>query len=167
MTHRSPRIALAALLAVLAGATPVAAGNWATARMDPAAETAAGLKATFGFTILQHGVTPAPWVTATFVATNLATGDQIRVPMRADDASGHFTTDVTFPDTGDWTWFVMLAELGTDQDGAGGSLTVLGLDEVVARRLGGLAGHLGGSLARLPVITHWLAEVATRSTSAG
>jgi hypothetical protein len=167
MTRRSPLLVLLALLALLAGATPVAAGNWATATMDPAPDPAADVTSTFGFTILQHGVTPAPWVTATFVATDLATGHQIMVPMHVDDASGHFTADVTFPDTGDWTWFVMLAELGTDQGSAGGTLTVLEPHVAAARRLDDLGGRLGGSLALVPALARWLDEVAGRAAGAG
>ena len=59
--------------------------------MDPGPEPAAGIETTLGFEIRQHGVTPVSWVTATFVATNLATGEQVQSPMRADDTTGRFT----------------------------------------------------------------------------
>lgn len=79
-----PLIILSVLLGAIMWASPVAAGNWATAHMDePARPPVADQEATFGFVVLQHGVTPASWVTATFVATNLATGEQVQAPMRA------------------------------------------------------------------------------------
>jgi hypothetical protein len=162
MTRRLA-IAVSTLLATLAWASPVAAGGWATATMDEGPAPAAGIETPVRFLVLQHGVTPAPWVTATFVATNLATGDQIQVPMRADGADGHFVTSVAFPDAGDWTWYVMLAELGTDQDGAGGTLAVVEPADAVADRLTQLEARFGGLV---PVLARWLMDAAARSASA-
>lgn len=160
MTRR-PLIILSVLLVALLWASPVAAGNWATAHMDePARPPVADQEATFGFVVLQHGVTPASWVTATFVATSLATGEQVQAPMRAVDADGRFVTNVTFPDAGDWSWYVSLAELGTDQEGAGGTLTVAE-PESATSGLGALARRIGAALVR------WLAdtEPGTATTS--
>ena len=166
MTRRPPRIALLALLALLAATTSVAAGNWATATMDPAPRPAAGIETTFGFEILQHGVTPVSWVTATFVATDLATGEQIQSPMRTGDATGRYIATVTFPQTGEWTWYVMLAELGTDQTGAGGSITVLEPMEAALERLTELGGRLDQPLTLVPAFGRWI-EAAGRAAGAG
>lgn len=165
MTRRPFPILLASLLLSLTWATPVAAGNWATAEMDQAAPvTLARVETTFGFVVLRHGVTPASWVTARFVATNLETGEQIQAPMRAVDADGHFRTVVTFPNGGDWTWYVSLAELGTDQDGAGGTLRVLE-PTVVATRLLAVGMRVGAALGAIPALAR--DAVARTAGSAG
>ncbi len=135
----------------------MSAGNWATAEMDqPAPLVLADVETTFGFVILRHGETPASWVTARFVATNLETGVQVQAPMRAVDADGRFHTSVTFPDGGDWTWYVLLAELGTDQDGAGGTLTVREPGEVAASLLA-VGIRFGAALGALPGLARDLA----------
>jgi hypothetical protein len=167
MTRRPLQLVLASLLLAVACATPVAAGNWATAEMDqPAPATLAHVETMFRFVILQHGETPASWVTARFVATNLETGEQIQAPMRAVDADGHFRTSLTFPRGGDWTWFVSLAELGTDQDGAGGTLTVLE-PGVVAARVLAVGSRFGAALGALPALARVLAARTGRSAGPG
>jgi hypothetical protein len=163
MTRRRLAIAMSVLLATIAWASPVAAGNWATATMDAGPAPAAGVATPFRFVILQHGVTPAPWVTATLVATNLVTGAQIQAPMHADGIDGGFVTSITFPDAGDWTWYVLLAELGTDQGSAGGTLAVLEPAEAAAARLADLDERYGGLV---PVFARWLADAAARSAAA-
>jgi hypothetical protein len=126
MTRRRLPIALVVLLASIAWAAPVSAGGWATATMDrPTPVPIAGIGSVFGFDIRQHGVTPVSWVTATFVATDLATGAQVQAPMHPEGADGRYAASITFPEAGDWTWYVALAELGTDQEGAGGTLAVV------------------------------------------
>jgi hypothetical protein len=162
MTRRLALV-LSALLATLLLATPASAGNWATAELAAGPEPAAGVEQTYRFLIKQHGVTPVSWVTATFVATNLTTGEQVQFPMRAVDANGNFMTQVTFPEAGDWTWFVMLAELGTDQEGAGGTLTVLEPTVLAAKRLSDLRDRFGGALLLVPGLEGWLDDLAARA----
>ena len=142
MTRRRLPFALSALLATLLLASPAAAGGWATATMDPVPDPAAGLQTTFGFDIRQHGETPISWVTATFVATDLETGQQVQFPMRAFGDTGRYITEVTFPRAGSWSWWVMLGELGSDQEGAGGTLTVLEPMDAAIQRLTDLGGRL-------------------------
>jgi hypothetical protein len=166
MTRRRSSIVLSSLLTTFLLAAPVSAGNWATATMDPAPAPAAGLQTTFGFEIRQHGETPISWVTATFVATNLETGEQLQVPMRAFGDTGRYVTDVTFPDAGSWSWYVMLGELGSDQEGAGGTLTVLEPREAAVQRLTELGGRLGQPLTLVSAFARWL-EAAGRSAGAG
>jgi hypothetical protein len=166
MTRRRLPIVLSALFATLLLATPATAGGWATASMDPAPEPAAGFAATFGFEIRQHGETPISWVTATFVATNLETGEQVQAPMRPDGAVGRFTTDVTFPDAGEWTWFVALAELASDQTDAGGTLMVLQPMDAAMQRLTELGVRLEEPLSLVSAVSRWI-EAAGRSAGAG
>lgn len=171
MKMRRLPILAAALLAILVWAAPAVAGNWATARMDgPAPTPIAGAETAFGFEVLQHGVTPVSWVTATFVATNLATKAQIQAPMHAVGADGHFETSITFPEPGEWTWYVLLAELGTDQDGAGGTLTVTAGDASAAEagpvaQLAELERRLDAALDRLAALEQRLAALEARTTA--
>src|ERR1700694_5784907 len=99
------------LTAIVAGG--VSAGGWATITADTAnpAQPNAGQPLTFGFTVMQHGVTPAGWVHATFVATDGATGKTVSVNATGQGADGHFVAKVTLPTGGFWTWQVQLAEL--------------------------------------------------------
>ncbi len=166
MTRRRLPIASAALFATLLLATPAVAGGWATATMDPVPAPAAGLQMTVGFEIRQHGVTPISWVTATFVATNLETGQQVQFPMRAFGETGRYVTDVTFPDAGSWSWYVILGELGSDQEGAGGTLTVLEPMDAAMQRLTDLGGRLDEPLSLASAVARWL-EAAGRSAGAG
>jgi hypothetical protein len=166
MTRRRLPIPLIALFATLLLVTPVAAGNWATATMDPVPEPAAGIEATFGFEIRQHGETPVSWVTATFVATNLETGEQVQFPMRAFGETGRYVTAVTFPDAGSWSWFVMLGELGSDQEGAGGTLTVLEPVDAAIARLSDVGVRLDEAYRLIPTLARWI-EAAGRAAGAG
>ena len=105
-------LAAAALLAaILAGGA--SAGGWATITADAANTTqpTAGQPFTFGFTVMQHGITPAGWVTATFVAIDGATGKQVLVRATGQGADGHFVAKVSLPAGGYWTWQVQLTEL--------------------------------------------------------
>jgi hypothetical protein len=166
MTPRRVPFVSSALFATLLLATPAAAGGWATATMDPVPAPAAGLEMTFGFEIRQHGETPISWVTATFVATDLATGEQVQFPMRAFGETGRYVTSVTFPNAGSWSWYVLLGELGSDQEGAGGTLTVLEPMDAAAQRLTDLGGRLDEPLGLAFAFARWL-EAAGRSAGAG
>jgi hypothetical protein len=65
----------------------------------------------FGFTVLQHGQTPAGWVKATVVFENGATGEALRVEAQPSGADGHFLATVRFPEAGYWSWRVELDQL--------------------------------------------------------
>jgi hypothetical protein len=108
---------LAAIGLLLALAAPVLAGGWATIVADaqtgkPPVE---GQPITIGFKVMQHGVTPAPWETATVHLVDASTGDALDVPSRNDDPNGHFTANVTLPHAGYWTWSVALQDLAVQQ----------------------------------------------------
>lgn len=108
--------ALAALCLLLALAAPVAAGGWAEIVPDAAATTEPmeGAATTVGFTVLQHGVTPAPWETATVQFVEPLRGTSFDVVAINDREDGHFTASVTFPTAGYWTWQVTLRDLASD-----------------------------------------------------
>jgi hypothetical protein len=114
MTRRILRGVAAAglLLALSAGAAT--AGGWATIQADTGnpQQPNAGEPFTFGFTVLQHGVTPAGWVeTPTFVGISGATGERVEAKAVAQGADGHFVATVTLPSAGYWTWQVQLTDL--------------------------------------------------------
>lgn len=107
--------AATALLLTLAGVA--AAGGWADVRPDPTTKAdppVEGQPTVIGFTVLQHGVTPAGWVTATVRLTDLATGETMDVAAGPGDDQGHFAVTVTLPRAGLWTWTVAFDDLAHD-----------------------------------------------------
>ena len=114
MPNRLFRALAAATLLVCLSLTGVAAGGWATINADPTntPQPKAGEPFTFGFTVLQHGVTPAGWVeTPTFVGIDTTTGQRIEAKASGQGADGHFVATVTLPSSGYWTWQVVLTDL--------------------------------------------------------
>jgi hypothetical protein len=114
MTRRILRGLTAATLLVALSAGVASAGGWAAIQADSGnpPQPNAGEPFTFGFTVLQHGVTPAGWVeTPTFLGINSATGERVEVKAVAQGADGHFVATVTLPSGGFWTWQVVLTEL--------------------------------------------------------
>lgn len=123
MRHRPARSARTArlilgtviALSLAAGAaSTVLAGGWAEVKAD-AATTAEppieGQPTEIGFTVLQHGVTPAGWVDASVVLTDLASGETMTVKAAPGDERGHFSVPVTLPRAGLWTWSVEFDDL--------------------------------------------------------
>lgn len=113
MIHRLAA-SLAALALSLTLAAPVLAGGWAEIVAD--AQTSEqppveGQPVEVGFVVLQHGVTPAPWETATVHFTNASTGETIDVVATNDRTDGHFVATATLPDAGFWSWQVTLQNL--------------------------------------------------------
>ncbi len=114
MTRRILRGLSAATLLVALSTGAVIAGGWATIQADSGnpPQPNAGEQFTFGFTVLQHGVTPAGWVeTPTFLGINTTTGERVEVKAVAQGADGHFVATVTLPSGGFWTWQVVLTDL--------------------------------------------------------
>ena len=105
----------AGLLLLLASSTAIA-GGWADIKVDGSATTkpVAGKTLELGFTVLQHGVTPAGFVHPTVSITNVATGERRDLVPTASGAVGHFVATVTFPSAGYWTWSVSMPELIVD-----------------------------------------------------
>jgi hypothetical protein len=116
MIHRLAA-SLAAFILLLTVAAPVLAGGWAEVVADaqttePPVE---GQPFDVGFVVLQHGVTPAPWETATVHFTNASTGETIDVGATNDRSDGHFVVSATLPQAGYWSWQVTLKDLLSDQ----------------------------------------------------
>ena len=108
---------LAASAIFLVLAVPVLAGGWADIVADaqtgkPPVE---GQPTEVGFTVLQHGVTPAPWETATVHFTDSATGESFDVTATNDRDDGHFVAKATLPHAGYWSWQVTLRDLLSQQ----------------------------------------------------
>lgn len=113
MPNRLFRALAAALLVASFTVTSASAGGWATITADKAntLQPHAGMPFTFGFTVLQHGVTPAGWVHPTFVGINVTTGARIEAKATSQGADGHFVATVTLPNAGNWTWQVDMPDL--------------------------------------------------------
>jgi hypothetical protein len=106
----------AALAMLLILAVPVMAGGWAEIVADaqttkPPVE---GQPISIGFKVMQHGVTPAPWESATVHFVDQGTGEKVDVAATNDDANGHFSATATLPHAGYWSWRVTLANLQSD-----------------------------------------------------
>jgi hypothetical protein len=107
---------VAAMAMLLILAVPVMAGGWADIVADGQTTTPrAGSPVEIGFRVLQHGVTPAPWETATVHFANAATGASFDVIAKNDDPNGHFIVSARIPEAGFWTWQVTLRDLATSQ----------------------------------------------------
>ena len=104
---------LVVALAILVAA-PASAGGWATILVDREASGSvghAGEPVAVVFTVLQHGVTPIDTEAATVVATDLATGGEVRVVATADGAAGRYRATLILPTEGTWRWQVELGGL--------------------------------------------------------
>lgn len=98
----------AALAAALLVASPATAGGWAISSLDPLPELVAGEEIPVGFTILQHGVTPTGGedLGEVSVVIRSDSGRNETFAARPDGAEGHFVAEVTFPESGSFTWTV-------------------------------------------------------------
>jgi len=89
---------LAATAMLLVLAVPVLAGGWADIVADGQTTTPKeGGSVEIGFRVMQHGVTPAPWETATVHFLNSSTGTTFDVVAKNDDPNGHFVATATIP----------------------------------------------------------------------
>ncbi|MDQ2964241.1 MAG: hypothetical protein M3R57_00100 [Chloroflexota bacterium] len=114
MTRRILTGGAAAVATLLLLAGTALGGGWATITADAGAvgdQPLAGETDEFGFTVLQHGQTPASWVHATLVVENIATGRTMEIAATPQGADGHFVATVTFPESGYWSWRVDLTDL--------------------------------------------------------
>lgn len=107
---------LAAVALLFTLAVPVLAGGWAeivadAQTVEPPVE---GKPLEVGFRVLQHGMTPAPWETATVHFTEISTGKTLDVVATNDGEDGHFTAAATLPEAGYWSWHVTLQNLASD-----------------------------------------------------
>ena len=128
MTTRILRAAAAATLLLTLGATTMLAGGWATIAADDASppEPRAGEDVEYGFTVLQHGETPAGFEDPTLRLTNTITGETFDVPAEPSGPAGHFVARFTFPSAGSWSYGVQLQQLAVETQPVTG--IVLGAD---------------------------------------
>lgn len=128
MTTRILRAAAAATLLLTLGATTMLAGGWATIAADDASppEPRAGEDVEYGFTVLQHGETPAGFEDPTLRLTNTVTGETFDVPAEPSGPAGHFVARFTFPSAGSWSYAVQLQQLAVESQPVTG--IVLGAD---------------------------------------
>ena len=107
---------VAAMAMLLILALPAMAGGWADIVADGQTTTPrAGTPVEIGFRVMQHGVTPAPWETATVHFVNTSTRESFAVVAKNDDPNGHFVATARIPEAGFWTWNVTLRDLLADQ----------------------------------------------------
>jgi hypothetical protein len=116
MTTRILRAAAAATLLLTLAATTMLAGGWATIVADDASppEPRAGEDVEYGFTVLQHGETPAGFEDPTLRLTNTVTGETFDVPAEPSGPAGHFVARFTFPSAGSWSYGVELQQLAVE-----------------------------------------------------
>ena len=128
MATRILRAAAAATLLLTFGASAVLAGGWATIVADDAnpPEPRAGEDVEYGFTVLQHGETPAGFEDPTLRLTNTITGETFDVPADPSGPAGHFVARFTFPSAGSWSYGVQLRQLAVETQPVTG--TVLAAD---------------------------------------
>ena len=128
MATRILRAAAAATLLLTFGASAVLAGGWATIVADDAnpPEPRAGEDVEYGFTVLQHGETPAGFEDPTLRLTNTITGETFDVPTDPSGPAGHFVARFTFPSAGSWSYGVQLRQLAVETQPVTG--TVLAAD---------------------------------------
>ena len=104
------------LLMVLlsAVASPVAAGGWATVRLDEAPGTViAGEPWQFGFTVRQHDRTPTSDVDTVVRAVHIESGETISAEGLQIGPVGHFEARIRFPVSGEWKWEIVPEPFGT------------------------------------------------------
>lgn len=102
-----PTIIRVALLVVvlLAASSPVAAGGWATVRLDEKpGSIIAGEPWQFGFMVKQHDLTPNSDVNAVVRAVHMESGEKVTAEGLQMGAVGHFEARIRFPVAGEWKW---------------------------------------------------------------
>lgn len=116
MARRLVAALLTATLALTFAATTALAGAWAEVIPDGSATTepVAGEPILLGFTVLQHGETPASWVTPTVHLVDLTSGRTHEVAASAAGADGHFEATTPALTAGHWAWSVSFPELASD-----------------------------------------------------
>jgi plastocyanin len=109
MRHRFLRATVLVAL-MLAIAYPVAAGGWATVRLDEApGQVVAGEPWRFGFLVKQHDRTPTNDVETIVRAVHMETGERIEETGTQVGEVGHFEAEIIFPAPGDWKWEIVPA----------------------------------------------------------
>ena len=98
---------------------PAAAGGWAVTTLDAYPTPVAGTDVSVGFTILQHGITPAQLEPSDKVGLELtaASGTTAYFPAVQTGAAGHYVATVTFSEAGAHMWTVYQGWFGPQELG--------------------------------------------------
>jgi hypothetical protein len=99
------------------GAAPVAAGGWAMTSLDAAPNPVAGRSEDIGFTIRQHGVTPANPQGEVGIEVRDAAGTEHFFRAIPQGPPGHYVAAVRIDEPGASTWTVRQAWFGPQQLG--------------------------------------------------
>ena len=106
------RIALVAMLAIMAVPITALAGGWAMTSFDQVpAEFQAGSTYDLSYTVLQHGHTPVD-VGATQVRLTDSNGTVTAFDAVPTGEPGRYTVSITFPESGAWQWEVDQGSFG-------------------------------------------------------
>jgi hypothetical protein len=150
----------AATLVLLFAAPGVLAGGWATIVADDASppEPRVGEEVEYGFTVLQHGVTPVNFDEPTLRLANVLTGETLDVPADPSGPDGHYVARVTFKQAGQWTWAVTLERLAVktspvgatvfEVDGSSPRINVADALGAIDRAKTGVAADLGAEFGK-------------------
>lgn len=109
------RLSIATVIGVglLAPGATASAGGWAVASLDSLPRATAGERAQIGFTILQHGVSPAELTDGVGVVIVHEDGAVENFPAQGDGVAGHYVATVTFPrGAGTYQWSVRMGWFG-------------------------------------------------------
>ena len=120
--HRITRLtaAVAASFTILIGfSAPATAGGWAVGSLDAIPQSTAGETVEVGFTILQHGVTPADLADDVGIEIVGTDGTINYFAAEQDETIGHYTASVTFPSTaGEYEWNIRMGWFGPQELGS-------------------------------------------------
>ena len=113
---RSFVLALVTFVIAIGTGSAASAGGWAVASLDAVPVANAGQRATVGFTILQHGVTPVDLLgdpsNEVGIEIRQADGTVQFFPASGDGTVGHYVTTVEFPAAGTYAWSVRMGWFG-------------------------------------------------------
>lgn len=129
------------VLAAMALVAPVGAGGWAITTLDAVPdEVTAGEDVTIGFTVLQHGQTPAVLDETWIEIRSPETGETLLFAGAPSGTQGHYVATVRFPHAGAWEWSVIQGWFGPQ---------ALGTLQVAAPVAAGSSASAGESALRL------------------
>lgn len=85
----------------------VLAGGWAVVTLDELpAEVVANQPVAIGFVVRQHGQTPMAGLSPLVKAVHGETQKKVEVSAKAEGAVGHYVATLSFPEPGEWRWWV-------------------------------------------------------------